>query len=224
MGRGSLGRSGLSTEEEYLMRRVLITTALVAVSTGAVIAVAASASVKTRAPRDRSHAVVAVSSQSSVTSDVVAARLATAKYATNLARAKTDGYRIITRMIPYMGYHFMNPKVTGFNVRKPPILVYEHHGKTWQLGALEWVFTTMPSKPPLPGARYGVFGAACHYVDGTFVFATAQNKCAAKSPQTHAHFSFWHPRLITLHFWIWYPNYSGVYTGTNPMVTPFNGG
>src|SRR5437867_5756245 len=69
------------------------------------------------------------------------ARLATAKYATNLDRAKADGYQIITRMIPDMGYHFLNSKVTGFDPAKPPILVYLKRGNTWQLGALEWVFT-----------------------------------------------------------------------------------
>jgi hypothetical protein len=82
----------------------------------------------------------------------------------------------------------------------------------------------MPAKAPLPGAKYGVFGAACHYVDGTFVFATSQSKCAAKSPQTGAKFNFWHPRLITLHFWVWYPNPAGIYSGLNPMVSGFNGG
>jgi hypothetical protein len=82
----------------------------------------------------------------------------------------------------------------------------------------------MPAKPPLPGAKYGVFGAACHYVDGTLVFQTDQSKCAPKSPQTGAKFNFWHPRLITLHFWIWYPNSAGIYNGTNPMVAPFNHG
>jgi hypothetical protein len=159
---------------------------------------------------------------SPLTADLVAARLATAKYATNLGRAKADGYRILTKMIPNMGYHFINPKVTGFNVRKPPILVYEHTGHGWQLSALEWVFTSMPAKAPLPGAKYGVFGAACHYDDGTVVFADAQSQCAPRAPGSGAKFNFWHPRLITLHFWIWYPNETGIYTGTNPMVAPFN--
>jgi len=54
-----------------------------------------------------------------------------------LARAKADGYRIITRMIPNMGYHFMNASVSGFDVSNPPILVYEHRGNGWHLGALE---------------------------------------------------------------------------------------
>jgi hypothetical protein len=163
------------------MRRLITTTMLAALAAGAAIAVAASPSVG--AGNARSHAATA-SPANSLTADVVAGRLATAKYATNLARAKADGYGIITRMIPNMGYHFLNPHVSGFNVRKPAILVYEHHGQTWQLGALEWVFTSKPAKPPLPGARYGTFGAACHYVDGTFVFKNSQSKCPAKSPQT----------------------------------------
>jgi hypothetical protein len=55
-------------------------------------------------------------------------RLATAKYATDLNRAKQDGYAILTRDIPDMGWYFLNPKVTGFNIRKPPILVYNKRG------------------------------------------------------------------------------------------------
>ncbi len=205
------------------MRRALITLLLAAAGASVVVAVGASASVH-RASYSSPHRGAAHPSKANLTADVVAARLATAKYATDLGRAKANGYGIITRMIPNMGFHFMNPSVKGFNVRKPAILVYEHHGHAWQLGALEWVFTSMPAKPPLPGAKYGVFGAACHYVDGTLVFQTDQSKCAPKSPQTGAKFNFWHPRLITLHFWIWYPNSAGIYNGTNPMVAPFNHG
>ena len=211
------------------MRRMLIPGLLVAAAASVAIGVAATAS--GRAPRPApsqaaaqpaSQSAAQPAPQSAVTADLVAARLATAKYATNLAKAKADGYRILTKMIPNMGYHFINPKITGFNVRKPPILVYEHTAHGWQLSALEWVFTSMPAKAPLPGARYGVFGAACHYDDGTVVFADTQSKCAATAPGSGAKFNFWHPRLITLHFWVWYPNYTGIYTGTNPMVAPFN--
>ena len=163
-------------------------------------------------------------SKPSLAADMMAARIATAKYVDNLGKAKADGYGIITKMIPNMGYHFLNPKVTKFDVRRPAILVYEHHGSKFQLGALEWVFPSIPAKPPLPGAKYGVFGAACHYIDGTFVFQTDQTKCAAKSPQTGAKFNFWHPRLVTLHFWVWYPNPHGVYSGINPNVHGFNAG
>ena len=167
-------------------------------------------------------------SSSEVSSVLVAqlaqARLATAKYVSNLGRAKADGYRIITRSIPNMGYHFMNPNIKGFSVRRPPILVYEHSGPTWQLGALEWVYTAKPAKPPFPGAKYGSFGAGCHYVDGTFQPADYQDACPKTSPQTGAAFSFWHPLLITLHVWLWYPNPSGLFASTNPLVSPFDNG
>jgi len=69
-----------------------------------------------------------------VAAKLAQARLATAKYATDLARAKADGYTIITPMIPNMGYHFLNPKISGFDVTKPPILVYVRRGDAWQLG------------------------------------------------------------------------------------------
>jgi hypothetical protein len=157
-------------------------------------------------------------------SQLARARLATAKYAISLRAAKADGYQIITRMIPDMGWHYLNPTIQGFDITKPPILVYERHGKTWQLGALEWVFTEKPATPPLPGATYGSFGAACHYRDGTFVFAVSQADCAKRSPQTDAAFNFWHPDLVTLHVWLWYPNPAGLYNGTNPYIKPFNRG
>jgi hypothetical protein len=157
-------------------------------------------------------------------SQLARARLATAKYATNLRRAKADGYQILTRMIPDMGWHFLNPTIQGFDITKPPILVYERHGNAWQLAAFEWVFPTKPATPPLPGATYGSFGAACHYKDGTFVFASSQDQCAKRSPQSGAAFNFWHPDLVTLHVWLWYPNPAGLYNGTNPYIKPFNRG
>jgi hypothetical protein len=158
----------------------------------------------------------------SLASQLASARLATANYATSLHAAKADGYQIITPMIPNMGWHYLNPTIQGFDVTKPPILVYERHGHRWQLGALEWVFTQTPASPPLPGATYGSFPAACHYRDGTFVPARVQELCATRSPQTGAKFNFWHPDLVTLHVWLWYPNPAGLYNGTNPYIRPFN--
>jgi len=38
-----------------------------------------------------------------LTKDIAAARVATAKYATNLAAAQADGYKILTKEIPGMG-------------------------------------------------------------------------------------------------------------------------
>jgi hypothetical protein len=123
-----------------------------------------------------------------------------------------------------MGWHYRNPSIQGFDITKPPILVYERHGSRWQLAALEWVFTQTPASPPLPGASYGSFPAACHYRDGTFVAARVQELCPKHSPTTGARFTFWHPDLVTLHVWLWYPNPAGLYNGTNPYIKPFNRG
>jgi len=127
-------------------------------------------------------------------------------------------------MIPDMGYHYLNPTIQGFNVAKPHILVYQHRGGTWTLGALEWVFPSTPTTPPLPGATYGSFAAACHYTDGTFVFVASQDQCAKRSPETGARFTFWHPDLVTLHLWLWHHNPDGLYSGTNPLIQPYNRG
>jgi hypothetical protein len=150
------------------------------------------------------------------------ARLATAKYANDLNAAKADGYSILTQLIPGMGYHFINPSIKGFDVRRPPILVYEKHGSRWQLGALEWVFPARPAAPPLQGAKYGAFPAACHYKDGTFVAEPSQDACPTTSPQSNAAFNFWHPALVTMHVWLWYPNPAGMYASMDPLVHAFS--
>jgi hypothetical protein len=147
-------------------------------------------------------------------------RIATAKYATDLEQAKADGYRIITPNMEDMGFHYLNPSIADFDVTKPPILVYARRDGQHQLVALEWVFPKKPKRPPLKGARYGSFPAACHYDDGTFTPAASEADCA---PESHGSpFVFWHPKLVTLHVWIWYPNPHGLYNPTNPLVRPFN--
>lgn len=157
-----------------------------------------------------------------VVGEIARARVATAKYAMDLDAAKADGYGIITPMIPNMGYHFLNGKIQGFDVTKPPILVYVKKDDAWQLVAIEWVYPKRPASPPLPGAQYGSFGAACHYVDGSFVEASTESKCGKTNAKTGSAFNFWHPPLVTLHLWIWYPNPGGVFAEFNPLLTPFN--
>ena len=161
--------------------------------------------------------------QASLAQQLALAHDATAKYVDGIGRAKTDGYGILTKMIPDMGYHFINPAVKGFDIRKPPILVYEHQGGKWRLGALEWVFPSKPATPPVPGAQYGTFGAACHYQDGTVVFASAEADCAPTAA-SGAKFNFWHGPLITMHIWLWYPNPLGMFSGVNPLARAYNKG
>ncbi|HWC40417.1 MAG TPA: hypothetical protein VHK02_00340, partial [Actinomycetota bacterium] len=159
------------------MRRIiLVTLALATLATTGWAAHAATS------PTHPAPAAATATAGPDLAAQLARARLATARYATNLRAAKADGYQIITRMIPDMGFHFLNPDIQGFDVTKPPILVYERHGRTWQLAALEWVFTETPASPPLPGATYGSFPAACHYTDGTFVAARVQELCPSRSP------------------------------------------
>ena len=109
------------------------------------------------------------------------ARLATAQYAFDLKKAKKAGYKQITPVMKNMGFHYLNPGITKFDVTKPPILVYTRRDGKYQLGALEWVFPTKPKKPPLKGATYGSFPAACHFDDGTFVTACSEADCKPKN-------------------------------------------
>ena len=160
-------------------------------------------------------------SNAALTQELASARLATAKYVTNLGLAKSNGYMQITPVMTDMGVHFLNPKISGFSVTKPQILVYEKHGNSWQLGALEWVFPSMPKTPPLPNATFGQFPAACHYADGNFIPDAKQSTCPKTEPKTGAKFTFWHPLLITMHVWIWYPNPAGLYASMNPLVPAF---
>jgi hypothetical protein len=201
------------------MRRIILIT--VAVATLAATGWAAHAATTNPTPPAVAPAAPPTGSGGLVT-QLARARLATARYATNLAAAKADGYQLITRMIPDMGWHFLNPTIQGFDITKPPILVYQRHHHRWQLAALEWVFPQTPTTPPLPGATYGSFPAACHYSDGTFVPARVQDLCPKTSPQTGTRFNFWHPDLVTFHVWVWYPNPAGLYNGTNPYIRPFN--
>jgi hypothetical protein len=162
------------------------------------------------------------SGQAKLAEQLADARIATARYAFDLDAAKADGWNLqITPNMENMGFHFLNTSVSGFDVTKPPILVYVKRGGDWQLGAFEWVFTERPKTPPLKGAKYGSFPAACHYADGQFVPTSAESECAATAPGSGAAFTFWHPRLITLHVWLWYPNPDGLYAPTNPFVAPF---
>jgi hypothetical protein len=202
------------------MRRALLLAAAVLVATSCAATWAFAGSDPAAGPSAMSAAPAA----GPLTETLAQARLATGKYVDSLATARADGYRPLTPEIPDMGVHFVNPSVSGFDPTKPPILVYEKRGGHYQLGALEWVFPSKPKTAPLPGAKYGSFPAACHYDDGTFVPAASQADCAPRAPGSNSPFFFWHPKLVTMHVWLWYPNPTGLYASMNPLVRPFNAG
>jgi hypothetical protein len=85
---------------------------------------------------------------------VAAAALAAtgwAAHATTLGAANHHGYQIITPCSPTWAGTTATPPSTAFHLTNPAILVSQRRGTTWQLGALEGVFTQPPPAPPLPG-------------------------------------------------------------------------
>lgn len=205
------------------VRTVIAAAVTVAALAGSVVACGGSSGTIRSEPASADHSAMPSASAPSpaLVQALTKARAATVKYATNLAAAQADGYKIITPVMPDMGVHYLNPDVNGFDVNRPAILVYVGRGTATQLGALEWAFPHTPDTPPLPGATYGSFDAACHYADGEFI-AGDEASCKPNHPITNAAFFFWHPKLVTLHVWLWYPNPDGLYHGTNPLVRPYN--
>lgn len=67
------------------------------------------------------------------------------------------------------------------------------------------------------------FPAACHYEDGRFSEAAAEDECAEQHPDTGAEFTFWHPDLVPLHVWAWLHNPEGLYNPTKPLMSAYNG-
>ena len=159
-----------------------------------------------------------------IAAQVAQIRAGTAGYVNDLDAAVEDGFFIITQMIPDMGYHFLNPNVEGFDIGQPPILVYSRDRDAWELGAVEWVFPEEPAEPPMEGATYGAFPAACHFDDGLFVLTATEEECPKTNPDTGSTFTFWHPDLVTFHVWAWMQNPDGLYNGTNPLMSAHNDG
>jgi hypothetical protein len=152
--------------------------------------------------------------------DVAAMRAATARYANDLRAAQDDGFIIITQHMEGQGYHFLNPvwSVDGFDPNEPPIIMYVNDGDDWRLVGFEWVFPEEPAEPPMEGASYGEFPAACHYDDGLFMVEESEDACTDAHPESGAGFTFWHPDLVTLHVWGWMHNPDGLFSPTNPLI------
>ena len=143
----------------------------------------------------------------------------TAKYVT-IRLAKQNGYAIITRMIPNMGYHFMNPKVKGFDLAQaadPRLRArrLELAARGDRMGLPLEARAATAAGREVRGVRRRLSLRRRHVRP-----ATAQAACPAKSPQTGLPFNFWHPTLVTMHVWLWYPNPTGLFASTNPLVTP----
>ena len=105
------------------------------------------------------------------------ARLATAKYVNSLDCPRRR-LRVITPMIPDMGVHFMNAKVSGSTCQAADPRVREAAATLAARCARVGVPDSRRRRRSR--ARYGSFPAACHYVDGTS-FADSQQFAAPPS-------------------------------------------
>ena len=145
-----------------------------------------------------------------LTKDIAAARVATAKYATNLAAAQADGYQILTKEVPGMGFHFVNPNISGFDVTKPPILVYYTPATGGSL-CPEWVFTSIPKTPRRRTPR----SASSRRPVTTWTARSSRSRAGGLPDDRagyRAAFFFWHPSCTRCT--------SGPGTGTRLACTP----
>jgi hypothetical protein len=151
----------------------------------------------------------------SIDTELAITRAATRRYLVNPSLAKADGYGVMLGETPTGGLGV----ASGFDVRRPPVLIYAHRGRGWQLTGVEWAFDSRPAQPPLPGARYATVRSGCRYADGAFVPEPTQAACPKASPRTGAAVASWRQKLVTLHVWLWYPNPRGIFASTDPFAT-----
>ena len=101
------------------MRRSLIAAAIAACAPRSPLAAWAAESEKPTPVLHVHPAASATSTPKALAPIIAKARLATAKFATSLEAARKAGYTVnVTRMIPDMGWHFLNPKITGFDAEQ----------------------------------------------------------------------------------------------------------
>ena len=93
----------MKTQKTRVMRLVGVTAVVVSAGLWALIPAWGQSS------QAKGMAGMSGTGNAALTKDIAAARLATAKYATNLDAAKADGYQILTKEIPGLGFTKWNP-------------------------------------------------------------------------------------------------------------------
>ena len=142
-------------------------------------------------PRQRTDTAPAPASMTAtaagptVTRQLARARLATAKYATNLARAKADGYQVIAPDDAGHGDSLHEPRHPGIHHHQaadPGLRAPREH-----LAARrpEWVFPSMPKTPPLQDASVRLLPGGLP-LQGRHVPSRTENSktCTKTNPKT----------------------------------------
>lgn len=131
--------------------------------------------------------------QSTLASELLDARFSTVRYR-DINNAIADGYVDINVVVPHMGVHYLKSGLVDatFDPSHPEILVYN---------------TIRPGGPPtLVAVEYAVpLNLSQNPPEGF-----TGNLDVWDENQT---FGLW-----LLHAWVWYPNPTGVFSGTNPLV------
>lgn len=150
-----------------------------------------------------------------------AARAATEKYR-GVRAAEADGYRAIGPYVPGMGFHYVNPRIQGFDITRPPVLLYEQDvsapeglslvGVAYMLAAPAGP-DGQPTAAPFPRAL-----AAWHkHYDICLIGNGVQmHRGATDCEQQGGRFIAETPWMV--HVWIWKDSPAGVFSPSNPSV------
>jgi hypothetical protein len=156
-------------------------------------------------------------------SDLERARQGTAKYQ-DVRVAEADGYRAIGPDVPGMGIHYvLKAEHDGFDIEKPPILLYEENasapggfslvGVSFLLNAPEGA-DGQPLRAPFPKALavWHRHENICVLADNTTPLGLTEEKCRARGGQFTAETQW------MVHAWIWKDSPLGVFSERNPSV------
>ena len=117
------------------------------------------------------------STPSALVSQLALARLATAKYVTNLGAREGERLRDHHEDDPEHGLPLHEPEGRrGSTCRSRRSSCTSITARAGSSARSSGSSPSKPATPPLPGAKYGSFGAGCHYKDGTFVPAAGAGR------------------------------------------------
>jgi hypothetical protein len=140
----------------------------------------------------------------------------------DIKKAKADGYFRGTGYIPRQGYQFYNPGyLSFFDLKRPPILLYDEHNGRWQLLGVMFVVPSGadPTRVlPFKGAEFLAHEPMCHYLDGTVMVAKEPTDCPKVQSLTGAELGLWHPSLWLVAVWAWSHNPNGLFALFNPIL------
>jgi hypothetical protein len=151
------------------------------------------------------------------------AKQATEKYQ-DVRVAQAEGYQILGAEFPGMGAHFvLNMEPKGFQIEKPPILLYHKSADTpggYKLVGVSYLYDApagpdaQPVNPPFPKAlaRWHQHDNICMLAGLDNPHGLTESECREKG----GHFIAKSQWLV--HAWIWTDNPAGVFTPENPAL------